>query len=271
MDKIMQFKSVGAFSAYLAQGETQPAFKSNPSSQRLFENRRSRDCREFYNTLNYDEADCLFKTGDKKSMEKLQAATSTKLSAAGTGRTTEIVWGYSGTRPSVSRYFAGNPRCMMQVKKKVTIGRVMSVIYELNIPAYIDATTIADTSAKLVQAILNIEKSGIKINMYVSSLSYKEGTDIYGAVVKIKDSAQRFNLLGMAYSLIHPSMLRRHFFRWLEVTPGIPGSFAFGYGRCVKHEQLINATKFMRPDSAICFSDVHNKSVEEIEKIILKK
>lgn len=270
MDKIMQFKSVGAFSAYLAQGETQPAFINDPSSQRIYKDRRNKSCRQFYGTLNYDEADCLFKTGDKKSMEKLQAATSTKLSAAGTGRTTEIVWGYSGTRPSISRYFAGNPRCMMQVRKKAIIGRVISVMYELNIPWYIDAKDIADTSAKLVQAILNIEKSGIKVNLYVAWLSY-EDEDICGAVVKIKDSAQRFNLLGMAYSLIHPSMLRRHFFRWLEVTPGIPKIFSNRYGLAIRPSQFVEAVKFMRPDSAPCFSELQGKSVEEIEKIILKK
>ena len=99
-------------------------------------------------------------------------------------------------------------------------------------------------------------------NLYVASIScMTSGGAAQGFILKIKDSGQYIDLLKTAYPLINPSFLRRHDFRFLEITPGVPYNSNYGYvimdeektkriigeagiegGILIEAQRLINAT-----------------------------
>ena len=47
----------------------------------------------------------------------------------------------------------------------------------------------------------------------------------------MKSANERLNISKLAFPLVHPSMFRRLYFRFIEVYPTIPRSFTYGYGK----------------------------------------
>jgi len=86
-----------------------------------------------------------------------------------------------------------------------------------------------------ISLVNSLEKQGysVKIDM-ISSF----GTDktLSSMTVNVKEYGQKINLLKLTFPLVHPSMLRRVTFKWLETTLELKDKdFTRGYGIPLQH------------------------------------
>ncbi len=75
----------------------------------------------------------------------------------------------------------------------------------------------------------------------------------YGFIVTMKEFSQNLNLLKLAFPLIHPSMLRRISFRYLETMPAMKDTnYTNGYGYPLTFHFGNNGNKYYKALKAVC-------------------
>lgn len=259
MNIIKQFQSVASLVSYLDAGKTQPSFHCEESHDGDY---------SFTGTQNYPIANNLCKYGDENSRKMLTDAGETLTPSYGYEK--RVKMDKTGYLPMVGAYLTGRPNCMKRKVRKFVPKRVITVVYNACAPCYVGKADMALASAKLLSAILRIENCGIRVNLYLSDIGQEKGDDV-GFIVKIKDSGQRLNVMTMAYPMINPSMHRRHFFRFLEVTEGVSPSFQYGYGRPVMDsrtmQKVLNRAS-IKCDACISMMELVNRKHIPVDDII---
>jgi hypothetical protein len=262
------FDSVGTFSTYLSQGITQPAFKDEDSQQ------TGEHAEEFSKTANYREANELFMYGDRERMKLIQnAGVSTKALKLNTTKCRrELYSSVCGVFPHVPNAVAGVPTSMINIRQTRPQKKVLNVCYSMSCSHDVKAADMITAASRFVSACQKIEAAGVRTNIYLAYMAY-DGKHTVVFAVRIKSASQPFNVLKIAYPLIHPSMLRRHMFRALEITPDVPECFASGYGYPIRYEN--EAMKALgkdgnKIDSLLSYYDVNGKSISEIEDMLTK-
>lgn len=223
-DIFKKFGSIKEFYSYLDAGRTQSGF---------YESSKYGD-KEFTLTNSYEEATNLLLYGDKELQDKIESMGVSKLRANMARYTMKRTQFASvvGFAPHVPNYIAGVPTSMIDSRNKHVKQTVVTVFYNCAVWHGVEATEIYNAVAKLCCALIKLEASGIRVNLYTGTLGTKESQ--YGAfAVKIKASGQPFDTLKMCYPLAHPSFNRRHKFRFIEVTEGFKKAWAYGYGSAV--------------------------------------
>ena len=80
-----------------------------------------------------------------------------------------------------------------------------------------------------MQIIKKVEAQGIRCNLNIVE-HIKSNNKEYIFKIRVKNATEKLNVSTLAFPLVNPSMLRRLFFRFIEVYPETPASFQFGYG-----------------------------------------
>jgi len=89
--------------------------------------------------------------------------------------------------------------------------------------------TIMNESIKAMMIIKKLEAQGYRCNLNIV-LGTSKGACKFYVKVRIKSANEKLNVSKLAFPLVHPSMLRRLFFRFVEVYPKITPNFVGGYG-----------------------------------------
>lgn len=256
-----KFDSLAMFHDYLQRNETQPYFVGLESSKRES---------DFYGTKSYEEAENLFLYGDKESAEKIEKGGVSdlrkhlKLDA----NRRQIHCAVTGFAPHVPNYIAGVPTCMINAKVVRQKAKVLNLVYNISVNGTVDAYDMQNVAIKMLSAIMQCEANGVRINLYVCDISEKSGQQI-GWLLRIKDSGQHLDVLKTAYPLTNTSMLRRHSFRFTEVTKGVYSSFVGSYGHANRNvDALLNACG-LKNAKTLHYYTMQGKSVDDIAKMIL--
>jgi hypothetical protein len=231
---------------------------------------------EWSGTRTYEESEQLLLFGDTTLHDKIEKAGLAKiraeLSRAGSSR--QIYSSVVGVAPNVPAFLAGTPNNMINVRQIKKPVPVVSFAYNTAISASEGSDSIMKVAAALVGAVMKLEKSGVRVDMWTVEVS-ESGYDTCAWAVKIKEASQPLNALKMAYPMAHPSMLRRQMFRLLETTPGVPKSFVGGYGRPVRDNRealkALNDGGERHIKKVISYYDLKGKSADEIIKILIEK
>lgn len=268
--KVIQkhFNSITELNKYLSESETQPNFKG-------FECSNEEGNEDFRKTKTYEDANNLLLHGDKELAKKIEdagvAKTRLKLKAQQTRR--QLFSSVVGVAPNVPNALAGVPTSMISVKEIRCKTKVLNIFYNIAIDWTIPANTIIKLSAKFVSACMLLEAQGFRLNVSVGCLVEKNKQNVAFSVL-IKSASQPFDVLKMVYPLAHPSMLRRHFLRFVEVTENVSGDFVGTYGRPIKREETIkeiinNREKF---NAVLSFYDINEEmTAEEVAKEIINR
>ena len=190
----------------------------------------------FTQTNSYEEAVDLFHNGWSEMSQRL----SQRLKAEGKMEqfmVAKSVQSVVGFQPIVPLYLSGIPnnminRKMQPVKQKVvTLNKLVAYSYDVSIDE------IVEESIKAFRIIQKLEAQNYRVNLNVvlgvyKSSGYRSDTIKNGYVIKIKlkKANEKLNISKLAFPLVHPSMLRRLFFRFVEVYPGVPDEYTKGYG-----------------------------------------
>ena len=262
-----KFDSIKNFNDYLNKGTVQENFKDAQFSQ----NEETYD--DWYRTRNYDAATNLMLYGDRELQKKIERAgvSDVRTNIQKNMVRKQMYSSVVGAAPNVPAYISGAPNSMIAIRQTKVRQRVVNVAYNCAVYGGTSAEDIVSSCAKLISALMLIEAKGVRVNMYAVDFDTAPNEYVSFAI-KIKSAGQHFDTLKMAYPMCHPSMNRRHKFRFTEITEGVSRRFVGGYGhpeddteKTLKHF----AEHGLKLDACFCNSTLTNRSVEEIIKKIL--
>ena len=188
-------------------------------------------------TESFDEAVLLMKRGWSDMAQKLV----NKLKVL--DKKTEMVTkrrsvnSVAGFHPVGPLYLAGVPTSMVSYKMVPVKQKIVNITKLFNYHAGITSETIIDESIKVLQIVKKLEAQGYSVNVNVAFGSSKNGRNI-AASIRIKNANERLNVSKLAFPMVHPSMLRRLMFRYIEVTPNATKGYVGGYGTPVSKSEM---------------------------------
>lgn len=223
---VHKWDSVSQFSRYLAKTPTSGVFKSvdDLASQNADY--------DFHRTHSWDEADNLLRTGDRELFKRLQAREKMRgVKGTGIASKHQYFTDVCGFTPHVPNYVMGLPNNM--INKKVVrykSSKVVTVIYNPSAHCGIKTDEMIDSALNVMNFVLSLERDGYKVNLYIMHTAVCRDESVIN-IVRIKSSEDYTDKLKMVYPMVNPSMLRRHFFRCIEVSGVTCQEFTNGYGR----------------------------------------
>lgn len=201
----------------------------------------------FTGTKSFEEAIYLLKNGWKDMSKQIEEKVRYESKSSLVTGKKKSVYDVVGYQASVPRYLQGIPTNMVKnknvpVKQKIfVINKVIS--YSWRTPK----EKIIEESVKMLSVIKSIEQKGIrcKINIILGS---RDGLGLlqYYEVAKvcIKEPSERMNISKMSFLLVHPSVLRRLYLRYIEVSETVTRFFqAYGAIIGTQDRELQNVCK----------------------------
>jgi hypothetical protein len=214
---IREFSSIGEFLSYI---------NNTPRNGHFGEESKYNDY-SFAGTHSYDEAVDLITHGWTEASKKMQHHIELMPSPAKTNRT-KSVYSVSGHTASVPRYLQGIPTNMISSQPDIRKTPVVTITHSIAYNCSWTTESILEQGIKVLEIIRALESRmyNVRLNILCASQC---GNETSGFKVCIKQPGERLNISKMAFPLAHPSMLRRFFFKYLEVSPD-PTRRYFGYG-----------------------------------------
>lgn len=260
--EVIEFDSLYEFYQYLVSTPFNNAFQ--------WEKHSSVDgSYDFTKTKNFDEAVKLFKNGwsdmATKLVQKLKVIENdTKLTMK-----PKNVLGVAGYQVITPLYLQGTPNNMVTKKMVPVKQKVVTLNKSIDYNAGVEADRIIEESVKAMQIVKKLEAQGYRCNLNIV-LGTTAGLPAKQFVVKvrIKSASEKLNISKLAFPLVHPSMLRRLFFRFIEVYPNVTEAFVGGYGKPATSEEMREIFKneyllpnFIKKD----INTIHN--IDDLENI----
>lgn len=218
---VCEFDSLNEFYKYICETPLNKTFRWH---NELVSSNKSKA--SWSGTRDFDEATHLFKNGWQVGAEDLTKS----LNVAETNKEVQMkaknILSVAGYQAIVPVYLNNQPNAMMQRKMIAIKNKVITINKTLSVSGCVSAETMKTESIKCFQIIKKIEASGIRVN-----LNLMISTGHACVKIRLKSANERLNISKLAFPLVHPSMFRRLYFRFVEVYPTIPKSFTFGYGR----------------------------------------
>lgn len=257
MQKI-EFSSLEDFYKYITNTPLNDTFK--------FESLSSVTAREsFCGTKSFEEAVELFKNGWSEMSERL----SNRLKAEGkfeptmTYRNVQSVQGY---HPIVPLYLMGIPNNMITKKMVPMKQKVVTLNKSLDYSARVKTEQIVEESIKAFRIIQKLESQNYRVNLNLvigaSGSMWNSSGEKYFIRIRLKSANEKLNISKLSFPLVHPSMLRRLYFRFIEVHPPVSKSFLHGYGS----PQSPQVLRSIWPDD-ILLPQFINKDIEKINTL----
>lgn len=241
------FLSVAEYVRYLESAKTVGYFNHYPLAS------KQKDSRGWYGTDSWNDAQGLLTFGDRKSFDLL----SKEVSKVGALTTTggqlvrrEVYSSVVGGCPNVGNALSGSPLVMINIRKVMKNSpKVLNFVYNPSVHSGIASQDLAKAGAKVLKAVCDAERQGYMVNLYTIMATCAKD-DTLCALVRIKSSSERINVLRCAYPMVNPSWFRRHFLRFVEVE-ATNERFTNGYGIPKTNIDLVSGIKVDKYMTAI--------------------
>lgn len=224
--------------------------------------------KEFTKTYSFEEAVGLLKNGwvdmSTKLIQKLNVADKNLRS----NRRPKTILSVQGYQAIVPLYLNGCPQNMVNSKMVSVKQKIITLNKSVSYSAYTTTKQIEDESVKAMQIVKRLESQGYRCNLNIV-LGVFKGTRRFIVKVRIKNANEKLNVSKLAFPMVHPSMLRRLFFRFIEVYPKVTNVFSYDYGQPVKGgalREFLDKKEILLPDTIV--KDVNKiTSVEDLENL----
>lgn len=225
--EVVEYDSLQEFYKYICDTPFNEAFRWKEHSSVT-------GSKSFTKTKDFDEAVELFKNGwsdmASKLVQKLkivESQTQPKMKP----RSKLDVCGYQAVVPL---YLQGVPTNMVNKKMVPVKQKVITLNKSLDYRGDVSSETIINESIKAMQIVKKLESQGYRCNLNIvlgTEAGYGKENKQFIIKVRIKSANEKLNISKLAFPLVHPSMLRRLFFRFVEVYPNVNEHFVYGYGK----------------------------------------
>ena len=222
-------------------------------------------------TESFEEAVNLFKNGwsdmATKLVQKLKVIES-KTEPTMKPRNKLDVCGYQAIVPL---YLQGVPNNMVNKKMVPVKQKVITLNKSLDYNGGTSSDKIVEESIKAMQIVKKLEAQGFRCNLNIclgTSAGWGKDARQFIIKVRIKSANEKMNISKLAFPLVHPSMLRRLFFRFIEVYPNVTKNFVSGYGHPATSSEMRNIFKgeYLLPN--FIKKDVNTiKGIEDLENV----
>lgn len=185
----------------------------------------------FTKTKDFSEAVELFKNGWSDMATKLVQKLKIIESKTEPTMKPKNTLGVAGYQAIVPLYLKGIPNNMVTKKMIPIKQKVITLNKSIDYNSGVSTNQIIEESIKAMQIIKKLETQGYRCNLNLvlgTTAGYPSKQFI--VKVRIKSANEKLNVSKLAFPLVHPSMLRRLFFRFIEVYPHVTKSFVSGYG-----------------------------------------
>lgn len=235
MNKQKEFNNLSNFYHYITTTETNQIFKTkNQLSSKI-------GTYSFTETNSFEEAIKLFKYGWSSKAKELEQALQIKIKNKATVTKMRNEYSVVGGQASVPRYLQGIPTNMINRKPQKQVQKVINLVKDVSYAGGVETDDMFRYSLTALQLIKAIEESGTRVNLSIV-LGTKSSGESVQVKIKIKSANERLNISKLAFPLIHPSMIRRLLFRFIEVSDLITKqSFISGYGSTISPEDIVLA------------------------------
>lgn len=258
---IVEYNSIQEFVDYCLNTPNNETFRNESDCMsKVISNDKTR----FTGTKSLEEALNLMRNGWGEGSEKLSHIFKEKVRATEIGKVRKNVIGVQGYQPIVPLYLANQPENMVSSIMKPMKQKIVTLDKDISYSCRVKCEEIMENSASALRVIHNFESCGYRCNLNVV-LGTTTYSGEYYVKVKIKSANERFSISKMTFPLAHTSMLRRLYFKWLEVYPGVPESFRHGYGSptCMSDLKQIFKDDYILPK----FIDSDLEKVRKVEDL----
>lgn len=251
-----EFKSIEQFYRYLCETPFNDAFRWETHSSVASDNHANK----WTMTSSFEEAVELMKNGWSdmagKMTQKLKATPDMELT-----HQMRTIIGVAGFQPIVPLYLAGVPTNMVSKQMVPVKQKVINVTKSVDYSSGVSAEKIVEESVKAMQVVKKLESQGYRINLNIAIGSTRSCKGLF-CKIRIKNASEKLNVSKLAFPLAHPSMLRRLFFRWIEVDPNVTKAFVGNYGTPATYNEL----KMAFPND-IVLPAIFTESIDNIKSI----
>lgn len=228
--ELIEFNSLLEFYEYIMNTPTNETFKYDDLSSK-------KGTYSFTQTYSFEEAVELFKTGWKDMSEKLTQMLKVETDKMEKAMVSKNVVGVQGYQPIVPLFLNGIPANMVSRKMQPMKQKIITINKSITYIANVTTDQIIEQSIKALAIIKKLENQNYRCNLNII-LGVETGEKGYIVKVRIKSANERLNINKLSFPLVHPSMLRRLFFRFIEVYPNVPRGFRCGYGFAIGSSTL---------------------------------
>ena len=221
----------------------------------------------FTKTRDFSEAVELFKNGWSDMATKLVQKLKVIESKTEPTMKPKNVLGVAGYQAIVPLYLQGVPNNMVTKKMTPIKQKVITLNKSVDYSGSVSADQIIEESIKAMQIVKKLEAQGYRCNLNIVIGSSEPSIKLY-VKIRIKSANEKLNVSKLAFPLVHPSMLRRLFFRFIEVYPNVTKSFVGGYGAPSTSDEMRNIFKgeYLLPN--FIKKDVNTiKTIDDLENI----
>lgn len=258
---MVEFDSIYDFVEYITKTKFNRFFEDEYKQQ------SKTGSKKFTGTESYDEAMDLLKNGWDDMAKTLQQRLVVKEKQVVYGAKQKPTYDIAGYQACVPRYLQGIPTNMVNKKSVPIKQKVITINKSISYNWTIKTEQIIEESVKAMQIVKKLEAQGLKVNLNVFFGAYtSDRRTLIIAKVKVKNANERLNVSKLAFPLVNPSMLRRLFFKFVEVYNKTPRDFVGNYGYPIKDYEVKNEMKeFDSNFTEYVFPAFVNKKVESIE------
>lgn len=215
----------------------------------------------FTQTHSFDEAVDLFKHGWTDMSEELTKTLKVEVGRMEKVMVSRNVIDVQGYQPIVPLFLNGIPTNMISRKMQPMKQKVITLNKSITYSSLVKTKQIVEQSIKALAIVKKLESQNYRCNLNIIIGLTEPGKE-YIVKVRVKSANERLNINKLSFPLVHPSMLRRLFFRFVETYPNVPRSFRGGYGRPMGPETLRTACK-----DEILLPQFINKDIKQINTL----
>ena len=227
---IREFDSLNEFESYITNTPLNETFRWQKLSS-------TNGSYSFTQTQSYEEATKLLKDGWSSMAQEITKKLNVIKNQVVNEHVQKILYDVVGLQASVPRYLQGIPTSMVNKKLVPVKQKVITLDKDISYNASIKTEQIIEASVQTLQLIKKIEAQGIRVNLnLIWGVAAGDTKEV--AKVRLKSANERLNISKLSFPLVHPSMLRRLCFRYLEVAPTVTKSYTWGYGAPLDGSQL---------------------------------
>ena len=260
------FKSIRDLVKYISDKPLNSVFK-NTHKTMLASSEEGSYRVSFTKTSSLDEAMDLLLHGWNDEAKKIEGRLKADKKINATDKYSKVSFDVIGHQASVPRYLQGIPTNMVNKKTIVKKQPVITIVKNIGYNGDVSAERIYEESIKALKIIKSIEASGVRVNLDV--IKYTVGNKQSTCTrIRLKNASERLNVSKMAFPLVHPSMLRRIMFAYMERCEELTDTgFRVGYGRSENSHSALKAQ--VKPNEYVLPGFINNID-ETIKEIGLK-